>query len=148
MRKYWFHFEVTPSASVPSGPRRCIDVTVPAVPFVSSASRSRIRCRSCSRQLASKASKNPVLPARGCVPCPNGLLLPLHGNAGEGCCADLTEQLTRAAIPVPATRGTVGAVLRLPGITVPTGAITPWPLVFPARCPPNGAGHSRPASTS
>ena len=42
-----------------SGPRVCIDVTVHAVPVVSSASRTRIRCRSCARQLASQASKKP-----------------------------------------------------------------------------------------
>ena len=116
--------------------------------IVSSALRSRICCRSCSGQLASQASKNPVPPAPGCVPCPDGLLSPLHGTGGEGCCADPPGRPTGAAIPVPPTRGTVGAVLRLPGITVPTGAIAPWPLVIPARCPPNGAGHSRPTSTS
>ena len=57
-------------------------------------------------------------------------------------------RLTGAAIPVPPTHGTVGVAPRLPGITVPTGAIAPWLLVTPARCPPSGAGRSRPASIS
>ena len=51
----------------------------------------------------------------------------LHGTAGEGCRADRPGRPTGAAIPVPPTCGTVGAVLCLPGITIPTGAIAPWP---------------------
>ena len=107
-----------------------------------------IRCRSGSRQLASRASRNLAPPAPGCVPCPDGLRSSLHGTAGEDCRVNPPGRLSGAAIPVPPTRGTVGVAPHIPGITVSTGAIVLWLLVTPARCLPSGAGCSRPASIS
>ena len=130
------------------GTQRCIGAAAPAVPSVSSTLRSRIRCRSSSRQLAFRASRNLAPLAPGCVPFQDGLRSSLHGTAGEDCRVDPPGRLTGAAIPVPPTRGTVSVAPRLPGITVPTGAIAPWLLVTPARCPPSGAGRSWPASIS
>ena len=94
-----------PSPTVPSGPRRCIDVA-PVVPVVSSASRSHIQCRSYSRQLASPASKNLVPPKRECAPCPHGPLLLLREDVGERSCGGPHERPTGAAIPVPPAHGT------------------------------------------
>ena len=64
--------EIAPHHQAVLVPHRGDGIWLSHVPVVSSASCSRIRCRSCSCQLASLASKNLVPPARECTPCPDG----------------------------------------------------------------------------